>query len=60
MKRMTWHKELRWLLAAKMIAWSLALVEREANGETLEAYADLCEKFANDGEHDTVQMRTID
>ena len=55
--RMPFLAELRWLLAAKFMYWSLSLVSKEASVEMLDAFAKLAAAFRNDTKFDTIPMR---
>jgi|HubBroStandDraft_3_1064219.scaffolds.fasta_scaffold08076_2 hypothetical protein len=55
--RMTFHRELRWLIASYLVGWALKLVIKEAGGETLHGFQILAQNFHNDPHFDTVKMR---
>jgi hypothetical protein len=57
MKRMPFVAELRWLLAAKLMLWSLRLVEKEAPPALGRAYGDLARELNKATEYDTIPMR---
>ena len=56
--RMVWWKELKWLLASKMIYWALVLMENELSSEGLQAFETLGEVLMkNDPRFDTIPMQ---
>lgn len=55
--RMTWWRELKWLLAAKMIFWSVKLMAAEMSAETAHAFAELGDRIKNDPSMNTVKMQ---
>jgi hypothetical protein len=55
--RMPFLNELRWLLAVKLLHWSMRLTEREATDEMTLAYGELAAKFQNATKHNTIPMR---
>lgn len=56
-KRMSWRREVRWLLAAKLILWATKLMAEEMSAETARALATLGQNMKNDPRFDTVPMK---
>jgi len=55
--RMSWWRELKWLIAMKLIYWALVLMHNELSSEGLEAFAALGDVVDNDPRFNTVPMR---
>lgn len=55
--RMTWFRELRWLIASYLIGWALELVAPEATPALLDGFKKIAGNFFNDPRYDTVPVR---
>lgn len=56
--RMTWWRELKWLLASHLLGWSLRLISEEMSDETALNFRALFGNMKNDPKFDTVLMRS--
>ena len=57
MKRMTWFREAKWLIAGYLIGWALDLMHKEMSLDSLRAAAAFMENLHNDPAYDVVPMR---